>query len=113
MGFEKPLIELDAQIQQLKAFARANPEINISKGVTALEENAKAQTRKIFKKLTRWDKVLLARHEQRPQSFTYIGALFDDPVELHGDKCYGDDRALVGVWPVLKGNRLFIWHNKK
>ena len=85
LNFEKPLIELDTQLQQLKAFAGANPEIDISKGLTALEENAKAQTRKIFKKLTRWDKVQLSRHEQRPLSFAYIDALFDDPVELHGD----------------------------
>ena len=113
LNFEKPLIELDAQIQQLKAFARANPEINISKGVTALEENAKAQTRKIFKKLTRWDKVLLARHEQRPQSFTYIGALFDDPVELHGDKCYGDDRALVGGLACFEGQPIVYLAQQK
>ena len=96
LNFEKPLIELEKRIQRLKDFSDSHPEIDISKGLMALENNVKSQTRKIFKGLSRWDKVQLARHEQRPQSFSYIEAIFDDPVELHGDKYHGDDRALIG-----------------
>ena len=96
LDFEKPLSELNQLIDQLKAFAEANLELDIAESIKALETDTDRLTRQIFQKLTRWDKVWLARHEERPQTPIYIDALFDDPIELHGDKLYADDRALIG-----------------
>lgn len=96
LDFEKPLVELSQHIAQLKAFAQANPELDIKKGIKALEEDTKHLTKQTFQKLTRWDIVRLARHEARPQAPIYINAILDTPIELHGDKLYGDDRALIG-----------------
>ena len=76
LSFEKPLTELDQQITQLRGFAEANPELDVSPGIEALEKNLASLTKQAFQKLTRWDKVWLARHEQRPQASTYIRAFF-------------------------------------
>ena len=95
LSFEKPLTELDQHIEQLKSFAEANPELDVAPGIEALEKNLASLTRRTFQKLTRWDKVWLARHEQRPQASTYIRAFFDDPIELRGDRLHADDRALI------------------
>ena len=96
LSFETPLIELSQHLAQFKAFAEDHPELDFTKGIQALEENLADLTRGAFQNLTRWDKIWLARHEQRPQASVYIKALFDDPIELQGDKLYGDDRSLIG-----------------
>ena len=101
LSFEPPLIELSQHLTQFKAFAEAHPELDLTKGIQAVEENLADLTKQAFQNLTRWDKIWLARHEQRPQAPVYIKALFDDPIELQGDA-----RAAVreGV-PVCEANR--------
>ncbi|MCZ6679872.1 MAG: acetyl-CoA carboxylase carboxyltransferase subunit alpha [Candidatus Poribacteria bacterium] len=96
LDFEKPLLQLDHYIAQLKTFAEANPDLDLTQGIKALEENTEGLTRQAFQKLTRWDKVWLARHEERPQAPVYIDAILEDAIELHADKLYADDRALIG-----------------
>ena len=96
LDFEKPLIELERHLIQLDAFTEEHPELDLSDGIAALKQNADTLTKQTFQKLSRWDKVRLARHPQRPQSSLYINELLDDPVELRSDKLYGDDRALIG-----------------
>ena len=96
LTFEKPLIELEEHLNQLRVFAQEHPDLDISEGLKVLDKNVKALNRKATQMLSRWDKVWFARHELRPQSFSYIESIFENPIELHGDKLYGDDRALVG-----------------
>jgi acetyl-CoA carboxylase carboxyl transferase subunit alpha len=96
LDFEKPLLELSQHIAQLRMLAEANPELDLTKGIKALEENTKQLTKQAFQKLTRWDKVWLSRHEERPHAPVYISAILQDVIELYGDKLYADDRALVG-----------------
>jgi acetyl-CoA carboxylase carboxyl transferase subunit alpha len=96
LDFEKPLLELNQHIAQLRMLAEANPELDLTKGIKALEENTKQLTKQAFQKLTRWDKVWLSRHEERPHAPVYISAILQDAIELYGDKLYADDRALVG-----------------
>lgn len=96
LDFEKPLIELERHLTQLDTFTEANPDLDLTEGITALKQNADTLTKQTFQKLSRWDKVRLARHPQRPQASLYIEALLDEPVELRSDKLYGDDRALIG-----------------
>jgi len=96
LEFEKPLIELERHLAQLDTFAQTHPELDITAGIAALKQNVETLTKQTFQKLTRWDKVRLARHAQRPQVSFYLHALLDEPIELHNDKLYGDDRALIG-----------------
>ena len=96
LEFEKPLIELERHLLQLEDFAETNPDLDLAEGLDALKQNVDTLTKQTFQKLSRWDKVRLARHAQRPQAPFYINALLDEPTELHSDKLYGDDRALVG-----------------
>lgn len=96
LDFEKSLIELERHLVQLDTFAEEHPELDLTEGIAALKQNADTLTKQTFQKLSRWDKVRLARHPQRPQASLYINELLDEPVELHSDKLYGDDRALIG-----------------
>lgn len=96
LDFEKSLIELERHLAQLDAFAEEHPDLDLTEGIAALKQNADTLTKQTFQKLSRWDKVRLARHPQRPQASLYIDTLLEEPVELHSDKLYGDDRALIG-----------------
>ena len=96
LDFEKPFIELERHLINLDAFIEAHPELDLTEGISALKQNADTLTKQTFQKLSRWDKVRLARHPQRPQASLYIHALLEEPIELRSDKLYGDDRALIG-----------------
>lgn len=96
LEFERPLIELAHHLTQLETFAQNHPTLELAEGIGALKQNVNALTKQTFQKLSRWDKVRLARHAQRPQAAVYIDTLLEEPVELHSDKLYGDDRALIG-----------------
>ncbi|RKU23954.1 acetyl-CoA carboxylase carboxyl transferase subunit alpha [Candidatus Poribacteria bacterium] len=96
LDFEKSLIELERHLIQLDVFAEEHPDLDLTEGIAALKQNADTLTKQTFQKLSRWDKVRLARHPQRPQASLYIDTLLEEPVELHSDKLYGDDRALIG-----------------
>ncbi|MCE2415824.1 acetyl-CoA carboxylase carboxyltransferase subunit alpha [Candidatus Poribacteria bacterium] len=113
LEFEKPLIELEQHLTQLETFAQINPDLDLAEGLEALKQNANKLTKRTFQKLSRWDKVKLARHTQRPQAPFYINALFEEHVELHSDKLYGDDRALVGGFAWFDGQPLVYLAQQK
>ena len=113
LEFEKPLIELEQHLAQLETFAEENPDLDLAEGIDALKQNADTLTKQTFQKLSRWDKVRLARHGQRPQSAFYINALLDEPTELHSDKLYGDDRALIGGFAWFDGQPLVYLAQQK
>ncbi|RKU21917.1 acetyl-CoA carboxylase carboxyl transferase subunit alpha, partial [Candidatus Poribacteria bacterium] len=113
LEFEKPLIELEQHLAQLETFAQEHPELDLTEGIDALKQNADTLTKQTFQKLSRWDKVRLARHGQRPQASFYINALLDEPTELHGDKLYGDDRALIGGFAWFDGQPLVYLAQQK
>ena len=103
LDFEQPLLELNQYAAQLKAFAEVHPELDLSKAIEALDENTKDLTRQAFRQVSRWDKVWLSRHAERPQAPVYIEAMLEDSIELHGDKLYSDDRALIGGFAWFDG----------
>ena len=103
LDFEQPLLELNQYAAQLKAFAEVHPELDLSKAIEALDENTKDLTRQAFRQVSRWDKVWLSRHAERPQAPVYIEAMLEEPIELHGDKLYSDDRALIGGFAWFDG----------
>lgn len=112
LDFEKPIAELDANIEALKRIT-AEQGIDKSKEIAALERDRERLLREIFRKLTPWDRTLLARHPQRPYSLDYIRAIFDDFVELHGDRQFGDDGAVVGGMAWLDGKPVMVIGQQK
>ena len=113
LDFEQPLLELNQYAAQLKAFAEIHPELDLTKAITALDENTKDLTKQAFQKVSRWDKVWLSRHAERPQAPVYIEAMLEDPIELHGDRLYADDRALIGGFAWFDGQPIVYLAQQK
>lgn len=95
LEFEQPIAELEAKIEELRLVGSGS-DVNISEEIRKLEEKNTALTESIFKNLTAWQISQLARHPRRPYTLDYIRRLFTDFDELHGDRSFGDDTALIG-----------------
>lgn len=95
LDFEKPIAELDEQIAEIKLITAERGE-DRSEDIAALEADRDRLIEEIFANLSPWDKTLLARHPRRPYTLDYIRAIFDDYTELHGDKLFADDHAMIG-----------------
>ncbi|MCI0695341.1 acetyl-CoA carboxylase carboxyltransferase subunit alpha [candidate division KSB1 bacterium] len=94
LEFEKPLVELERQISEMRQYAAAE-NFDLQSEIKKLEEKARRLSEQIYSSLTRWQRVQLARHPQRPYTLDYIERMMADFVELHGDRAFGDDPALV------------------
>ncbi len=95
LEFEQPIAELEAKIEELR-FVGNDSEINISDEIQKLVEKSKGLTEQIFSKLTPWQVSQLARHPKRPYTLDYIDKIFTGFEELHGDRAYSDDPAIIG-----------------
>jgi acetyl-CoA carboxylase carboxyl transferase subunit alpha len=95
LEFEKPLVELEEQIEQIRQLAR-DSEVDVSQQLLQLETLATRRRKEIFDALTPSQKIQVARHPQRPSTLDYIQVICDEFIELHGDRYGGDDQALVG-----------------
>lgn len=95
IDFEKPVVELEKKIEELKKLGTSE-HINFSKEILNLEQKCDKLKKKIFNNLTPWQKVQLARHPKRPYTMDYINLLMHDFVEMHGDRNFADDPAIVG-----------------
>ncbi len=95
LDFEQPIAELEAKIRELQ-FATEDADININEEVDRLEKKCDSLTQSIFAKLSSWQVAQMARHPQRPYTRFYIDNVFTDFDELHGDRLYGDDYAIIG-----------------
>ncbi len=93
LDFEKPIFELDAKIQELKKLNTGD--LSIIEDIKRLEAKQKKMLKKIYSDLTPWQKVQVARHQERPKAVDYISALIDDFVPLAGDRLFGDDLAIT------------------
>lgn len=94
LEFEKPIIELDNQIKEIRLNGEREGK-DVQAEVAKLEEKARRLREEIYSRLTRWQRVQLARHPQRPYSLDYIERMMEDFIELHGDRVFGDDPAMV------------------
>jgi len=110
--FEKPLVELDKLIQEHKKYS-ADKKVDLSAEIKNLEEKRAAQEKEIYANLTPWQRVLIARHPQRPYTSDYIAALLTDFVELHGDRAFADDKALIGGLAKLDGMKVVVMGHQK
>lgn len=103
LDFEKPLYELEQKLNEMRAINTEDLTIDLSEEIQALESRVDELRVSIYENLTRWQRVQIARHPLRPYTLDYIEALTDNFIELHGDRAYGDDRAIVGGFATLKG----------
>ena len=95
LEFEKPIEVLETRIEELR-FAQDDSALDISEEIARLTKKSQALTRDIYAKLTAWQISQVARHQQRPYTLDYINSIFTGFEELHGDRAYGDDPAIVG-----------------
>ena len=112
LEFEQPIAELEAKIEELR-YVGSDNEINISEEITKLQEKSRALTESIFSNLSPWQISLLARHPQRPYTLDYIDRVFTNFEELHGDRMYADDPAIVGGLARLEGRPVMVIGQQK
>ena len=110
--WEKPLIELEERIKELKDFI-VEQNIDFSAELGELERKADELRKSIYERLTPWQRVLMARHPKRPTTLDYIKMLFDDFIELKGDRTYRDDKAIVGGIGIFNGEPVTVVGHQK
>jgi len=112
LDFERPIVDLEAKIEELRRISPENP-VDLEDELKRLEAKCRKLTRDIFNDLTAWQVTQLARHPLRPYTLDYIDRLFTEFVELHGDRMYGDDRAVVAGLARLSGRGVVIIGHQK
>jgi len=112
LPFEQPLAELQAKIEELRKFS-AEKGIDFSEEIARLEERHARLQEELYRNLTAPQKMQIARHQQRPTTLDYIGMIFDDFIELHGDRLFGDDPAVVGGVARLDGMPVTVVGHQK
>jgi acetyl-CoA carboxylase carboxyl transferase subunit alpha len=109
LDFEKPLVELEERIAAVRKGGGASAESQAGE----LEQRLRRLQKKVFERLTAWQRVQLARHPRRPYTLDLIRLLTEDFVELHGDRLYGDDHALVGGLARFEGRSIVVVGHQK
>jgi len=112
LDFEQPIAELEAKIDELR-FVGDDSEVNIGEEIGRLKSKSEALTRSIFSDLSAWQIAQLARHPMRPYTLDYLPLIFDDFRELHGDRMYADDHAIVGGLARLAGRAVMVIGHQK
>ncbi|MFT5421726.1 MAG: acetyl-CoA carboxylase carboxyl transferase subunit alpha [Candidatus Endobugula sp.] len=112
LDFEQPIAELDGKIEELQLVGNDN-DLNITEEIAKLREKSTKLTESIYSNLSAWDVVKVARHPQRPYVTDYIPRIFTDWDELHGDRHFGDDHAIVGGVARLDGKPVMVIGEEK
>ena len=112
LSFEQPIAELEGKIEELQLVGNDN-DLNIAEEVNKLREKSRKLTESIYSKLTAWQVVQVARHPHRPYALDYIQRIFTDWEEMHGDRHFGDDSAIVGGVARLNGKPVMVIGEEK
>ncbi|MGA9991053.1 MAG: acetyl-CoA carboxylase carboxyltransferase subunit alpha [Thiobacillaceae bacterium] len=112
LDFEQPIAELEAKIEELR-FVQDDSALDISEEIKRLQKKSEKLTSDIYAKLSAWQISQVARHPQRPYSLDYIGGLFTDFSELHGDRGFANDRAIVGGIGRFNGEPVMVIGHQK
>jgi acetyl-CoA carboxylase carboxyl transferase subunit alpha len=112
LDFEQPIAELEAQIEELRT-VNDDPALDISDEITQLNKKSLSLTKSIYAKLGAWQISQVARHPQRPYTLDYLQGLFTDVQELHGDRAYADDPAIVGALARFNGQPVMVIGHQK
>lgn len=112
LDFEKNVAELNSKIEELRLMANSK-EINVAEEIIKLEKKSEKALTKTYAELTPWQKVQVARHQQRPKFFDYLEALFTDFMPLAGDRVFGNDHALIGGMARFNGQSVMVMGQQK
>ena len=112
LEFERPIVELESKIAEIRNI-NSSDMVNLDREIKSLEEKRDKLMQEIYSSLTPWQRVQLARHPKRPYTLDYLQALFTDFNELHGDRCFGDDSALVGGCAFLDSMPVIVLGQQK
>lgn len=110
LDFEKPIIELEKKIEEMRKY---EDNLDINDEIKNLEEKVTKLKNSVYENLTRWQRVQLARHPERPYTLDYIYMMTDDFIELHGDRYYKDDKAIVGGFAKMDNEKVMIIGHQK
>lgn len=112
MDFERPLVELEDKLAELQRMdLSGNPEL--AEEVAALVREVDKLRAETYSHLSPWDRVQVARHPERPKTQHYLDTLFEDVIELHGDRTYGDDEAIFAGFATFRGRRIAVLGHRK
>ena len=110
LDFEKPIIELEAKLEEMKKYS---DNLDIDKEIVRIESKVRQLKEELYRDLTRWQRVQLARHPDRPYTLDYIDLMTTNFVELHGDRNYRDDKAIVGGFAMIDNFKVMIIGHQK
>jgi acetyl-CoA carboxylase carboxyl transferase subunit alpha len=113
LDFEKPVAELEAKVEELRALGENRDAVSIADDVARLEGKAAAALRELYAHLTPWQKTLVARHPQRPHFVDYCARLIEDFTPLAGDRTFGEDEAVVGGFGRFRGQSVCVLGQEK
>jgi acetyl-CoA carboxylase carboxyl transferase subunit alpha len=112
LDFEKPIVDLEKKIQELQNFSKEK-HVDLSSEVKKLEGKLEGLKKDIYASLSPWQKVQIARHPQRPYTLDYISSIMTDFIELHGDRLFADDKALVGGLAKIGDIKVLVMGHQK
>jgi len=114
LDFEKPIVELQHKLAELRRHQENHlPDLSIDEEIALIERKLEETRRQVFTHLTAWQRVQLARHPKRPYSLDYLRLAFDEFHELHGDRLFSDDKAMVGGLAMIGGHRCLVVATQK
>src|SRR3984885_20382 len=111
LPFEKPVVELVSRVRELRELARSDRALEPE--LRRLEDKAAKLARELFAELSPWQKVQLSRHPNRPYTLDYVERIFEGFVELHGDRCFGEDAAIVAGLAAIRGRSVMVLGHQK
>ena len=112
LPFETPIAELEIKLHELEAFSK-DQDIDVSNEIQNMQKKIQQTRKEIYSNLSAWQKVQVARHPNRPYTLDYIHAITTDFVEIHGDRMFRDDRAIVGGFAKIDGQKVMILGTQK
>ncbi|HEY7664429.1 MAG TPA: acetyl-CoA carboxylase carboxyltransferase subunit alpha [Xanthobacteraceae bacterium] len=113
LDFEKPVAELEAKVEELRALESGDSAAAIGEEIARLEAKASQTLKELYAELTPWQKTQVARHPERPHCLDYVGGLVSDFVALSGDRKFGDDEAIVGGFGRFRGESICVIGHEK
>jgi len=112
LEFERPILELEKKIEELRSFT-SKEDIDLTGEIKRLEERLKKVKQEIFKNLTAWQRVQIARHPKRLYTLDYIDLIMTDFMEIHGDRLYGDDKAIITGFAKVNNKKIIVIGHQK
>ena len=112
LDFEKPILELERKIEELKKFT-SSEKIDLSSEIKKLEDKLEKVKKEVFENLTPWQRVQIARHPKRPYTLDYISLIMTDFAELHGDRAFADDKAIICGFAKVDGEKVVVIGHQK